>query len=114
MDWITKYKPTELNELMNCEQYLKKMNDWINNIKKTNKIILSIQGPVGCGKSILAELFLSSKKYNIIYNSISSIKNKNDFIEKIKDSSTKYDILNLLNSNKIINSYIVDDVDNNN
>ena len=114
MDWLTKYKPTKLNELSNCEQYLKKMNDWINNIKKTNKIILSIQGPVGCGKSILAELFLNSKNYNIIYNSISSIKNKNDFIEKIKDSSTKYDILNLLNSNKTINAYIVDDVDNSN
>ena len=114
MDWITKYKPTKLNELMNCEQYLKKMNDWVNNINKTKKFILSIQGPVGCGKSILVELFLNSKKYNVIYNSISSIKNKNDFIEKIKDSSSKYDILNLLNFNKTINAYIIDDVDNNN
>jgi len=114
MDWITKYKPTKLNELMNCEQYLKKMNDWVNNINKTKKIILNIQGPVGCGKSILVELFLNNKKYNVIYNSISSIKNKNDFIEKIKDSSTKYDILNLLNFNKTINAYIIDDVDNNN
>ena len=42
MDWITKYKPTKLNELMNCEQYLKKMNDWVNNINmmKTCKTIV--------------------------------------------------------------------------
>ena len=68
-------------------------------------------------RKILNKLFRSSKKsvdIDIDLSEFSSIKNKNDFIEKIKDSSTKYDILNLLNSNKTINAYIVDDVDNNN
>jgi len=113
MSWLDKYKPTNIKELYFFENYIKKMDEWFQKIDK-NKVALNIQGPIGCGKTILSKLYLNTKNYNINYYCISNIKSKNLFINKIKESSKTYDILSLLNSEKKKNAYIIDEVDNNN
>jgi hypothetical protein len=113
-NWLEKYKPKNLKDLYLFENYIKKMEDWFYKIDKTNKIVLNIQGPIGSGKTILANLYLKSKNYNINYFCINNIKNKNCFIEKLKENSKTYDILNLLKFKKQKNCYIIDEDDNNN
>jgi len=113
-NWIEKIKPKNLKDLYLFENYIKKMNDWFYSIEKNNKIVLNIQGPIGSGKTILANLYFKDKNYNINYFCINSIKNKNNFIEKLKENSKTYDILNLLKFKKQKNCYIIDEVDNNN
>ena len=113
-NWLEKYKPIDLKELYLFENYIKKLNDWFNNIEKSNKIVMNIQGPIGSGKTILSKLFLKNKDFNINYYCINNVKSKSIFIEKIKEISTTYDILNLLNFKKQKNAFIIDEVDNNN
>lgn len=113
-NWLEKYKPKNLKDLYLFENYIKKMEDWFYKIDKTNKIVLNIQGPIGSGKTILATLYLKSKDYNINYFCINNIKNKNTFIEKLKENSKTYDVLNLLKFKKQKNCYIIDEDDNNN
>lgn len=113
-NWLYKYKPNDLKDLYLFDNYIKKIEEWFSKIEKSNKIVLNIQGPIGSGKTILAELFLKKKDYNINYYCINNIKSKNIFIEKIKDISKTYDILNLLYSKKQKNAFIIDEVDNNN
>ena len=111
--WLEKHKPNDLKDLYLFDNYIKKIDEWFLKIKN-NKVVLNIQGPVGSGKTILAQLYLKKKDYNINYFCINNIKSKSLFIEKIKETSKTYDILNLLKFKKQKNAYIIDEVDNNN
>ena len=64
--------PYKLDDLIGMDKYIIHMNKWYTTLDKI--FILSLEGNTGIGKSILANLFLENKDYNILYFDISSIK----------------------------------------
>tara|TARA_Y100000389_G_scaffold144921_1_gene143357 strand:+ start:798 stop:1991 length:1194 start_codon:yes stop_codon:yes gene_type:complete len=102
---------TKLNDLIGVDKYISHMNKWYNNLNKI--FILSLEGNTGIGKSILAELFLIDKGYNITYFDISIIKTKTNMFQKIKQSFKSYDICSMLNNSKKKTAYILDNIESN-
>lgn len=106
---VESFQPNKLNDLIGMDKYTSYMNNWYS---KLNKIfILSLEGNTGIGKSILANLFLEDKNYNILYFDISSIKSKNLIYDKIKESFKTYDICSMLQNKKKKLAYIIDNMD---
>ena len=95
---IETFKINKLDDLIGMEKYILQMNKWYSNLEKI--FILSLEGNTGIGKSLLANLFLENKNYNIVYFDISSIKSKNLIYDKIKESFKTYDICSMLQNKK--------------
>lgn len=106
---IETFKINKLDDLIGMEKYILQMNKWYSNLEKI--FILSIEGNTGIGKSLLANLFLENKNYNILYFDISSIKSKNLIYDKIKESFKTYDICSMLQNKKKKLAYIIDNMD---
>ena len=101
--------PYKLNDLIGMDKYIIHMNKWYTTLDKI--FILSLEGNTGIGKSLLANLFLKNKDYNILYFDISSIKSKNLIYDKIKESFRTYDICSILQNKKKKLAYIIDNMD---
>ena len=101
--------PYKLDDLIGMDKYIIHMNKWYVTLDKI--FILSLEGNTGIGKSILANLFLENKDYNILYFDISSIKSKNLIYDKIKESFRTYDICSILQNKKKKLAYIIDNMD---
>jgi len=101
--------PYKLDDLIGMDKYIIHMNKWYTTLDKI--FILSLEGNTGIGKSILANLFLENKDYNILYFDISSIKSKNLIYDKIKESFRTYDICSILQNKKKKLAYIIDNMD---
>ena len=101
----------QIEDLIGVEKYIDSLNKWYSNLNKI--FITSIEGKTGIGKSTLAESFLLSKNYNIIYFDVSSVKSKNIINEKIQQSFKSYDIFNMLSDIKKENAYIIDNIEAN-
>ena len=62
---VESFQPNKLNDLIGMDKYISHMNNWYSKLDKI--FILSLEGNTGIGKSILANLFLEDKNYNILY-----------------------------------------------
>ena len=106
---VESFQPNKLNDLTGMDKYISHMNNWYSKLHKI--FILSLEGNTGIGKSLLANLFLTDKNYNILYFDISSIKSKNLIYDKIKESFKTYDICSMLQNKKKKLAYIIDNMD---
>tara|TARA_B110001452_G_scaffold70349_1_gene56840 strand:+ start:2524 stop:3732 length:1209 start_codon:yes stop_codon:yes gene_type:complete len=105
----SEYSSYSLNDLIGMDKYIIHMNKWYATLDKI--FILSLEGNTGIGKSMLSNLFLKNKDYNILYFDISSIKSKNLIYDKIKESFRTYDICSILQNKKKKLAYIIDNMD---
>ena len=105
------FEITSLDMLIGVDKYINHMDKWYSTLQKL--FILSIEGNTGTGKSILAEMFLKNKKYNIVYFDSSIIKSKSNIYDTINKSFRSYDICSILNKNNVKNAYIIDNVESN-
>lgn len=103
------FKINKLNDLIGMEKYISHMNKWYDNLNKI--FILSLEGNTGVGKSLLAQLFLEYKNYNVMYFDISSIKSKIHIFDKIKESFRTFDICSMLQNKRKKIGYIIDNLD---
>ena len=105
-------KPENLNELIGVNKYIPLLNNWFNNLKKKFTFLL-FDGNYGCGKTTLAELYLKSKNYNIMYFDMTFYKTKQIIFNLIKESFNKYNIVSYFNINeKQETAYIIDNISN--
>ena len=95
---IELFKINKLDDLIGIDKYVSHMDKWYNNLKKL--FILSLEGNNGTGKSILANLFLENKGYNVLYFDIATIKTKTHIFDKIKESFKTFDICSILQNKK--------------
>ena len=107
--FIDKYEPKELSDLIGMDKYITILDKWYSSLDK--KFIICINGENGCGKSILANLYLKSKNYNVLYFDISSYKNKSCIYDKIKESFRSFDIYSILLNQKKEMAYVIDNID---
>ena len=109
---IDSFKPSKLDELYDVSKYVKQLDKWYNNLE--NKFMFCVlSGSTGVGKSILGELYLKDKGYEIIDFDIINYKNKVKLFNKIKESFNTYDIYSMLLEQKKKIGYIIDNIDNN-
>ena len=108
--FIDTNEPKTLKELQGMDKYITQMNKWYSTLNK--KFILALHGDNGCGKTLLARLFLEDKGYNLLYFDISSYKSKTHIYDKIKESFKSYDIYSILLNQKKKLAYIIDNIDN--
>ena len=108
-DSIELFKINKLDDLIGMDKYVSHMNKWYDNLKKL--FILSLEGNNGIGKSILANLFLEKKGYNVLYFDIASIKSKTHILDKIKESFKTFDICSMLQNKKKKLGYIIDNIE---
>lgn len=107
--FIDKYEPKQLSDLIGMDKYITILDKWYSSLNK--KFIICINGENGCGKSILANLYLKSKNYNVLYFDISSYKNKSCIYDKIKESFRSFDIYSILLNEKKQMAYVIDNID---
>ena len=105
------FEITSLDMLIGVEKYISHMDKWYSTLNKL--FILSIEGNTGTGKSILAEMYLKNKNYNIIYFDVATIKSKNSIYDKINKSFKSYDICSMLNKKTQKTPYIIDNIESN-
>tara|TARA_B100001173_G_scaffold291565_1_gene283056 strand:+ start:597 stop:1796 length:1200 start_codon:yes stop_codon:yes gene_type:complete len=109
---IDSFKPTKLDELYDVSKYVKQLDKWYDNLE--NKFMFCVlSGSTGVGKSILGELYLKNKGYEIMEFDIINYKNKNKLFSKITESFNSFDVCSMLQQKKKKMGYIIDNIDNN-
>lgn len=105
-------EPNNINQLVGINMYIQTLDNWFNNLEKKFTFIL-FDGNYGCGKSILAKLYLQSKNYNIMYFDMTFYKNKQTIFNLIKESFNKFNIISYFNTEeKKKTAFIIDNISN--
>ena len=99
--WIEKYKPDNFKNFIDNKKSIRLLKEWyenyLNGIDKRNVIIIG--GPIGCGKTLLFELF--SKINNLKVININT-NNKHSNVKNILIKNLKFkNILSFMNDRKI-------------
>ena len=64
MTWLDTYSPKNIEDLLISKENYNKIHNWLENFKKNGEInCLYLYGPIGCGKTSIAHLFLKNFKY---------------------------------------------------
>ena len=111
--WTTKYKPTNLKEIVGNKVNVKRAKLWIQNYKKSKentKRALLISGAPGIGKTTLAHLLLEEFQYNTIEFNASDIRNQKLVKENLSNIMGKVSISSMMGGHKR-NGVIMDEVD---
>lgn len=93
----------DLNNSDNLDNDLSDINILLKSNVVNNKSCMVIHGPHGTGKTVLITTILKNKNYkiNVInFNKINSIKNNNDYIDKIFNSTDAYEMMLNLNDKR--------------
>ena len=111
--WTTKYKPTNIKEIVGNKINVKRAKLWLQNYKKSKentKRALLISGPPGIGKTTLAHLILNEFQYNVIEFNASDIRNQKLVKENLTNIMGKVSISSMMGGHKK-NGIIMDEVD---
>jgi len=104
--------PININELSGVNKYLSILDVWFNKLKDKFTFIL-FDGNYGCGKTTLAQLYLKSKNFNVMYFDMTFYKNKQIIFNLIKESFNKFNIISYFNTEeKQKTAFIIDNISN--
>ncbi len=104
MQWVEKYNPTNLKEVVGQQEVIKKVLYWFDNWKPGKKALL-LYSRTGCGKTSIAYALASQLDYEILELNASDFRDK-EHIKNIIGSSSKQ--ASLFKKAKII---LIDEVD---
>jgi len=115
-DFINKYKPKVLNELIGNKKSIEKAKNWIERIletvtgKKRRKNALLVVGPPGIGKTTFAHILLKEYGYDPIEFNASIVRTARSVRENMSKIINNKNILTLLDSNRK-SGIIMDEID---
>uniref|UniRef100_A0A6C0CJG2 AAA+ ATPase domain-containing protein n=1 Tax=viral metagenome TaxID=1070528 RepID=A0A6C0CJG2_9ZZZZ len=113
MQWVDKYKPIKEKDFVGNKAQLQECIEWIKTYKKHKQPLL-IQGPIGCGKTVLAHFLLNEYGYDPEEMSTSTSRSKDNVLRFFNNSSGSIKSLNRLfddASKRKQLAYIFDDID---
>jgi len=114
MNWLELYKPKLLSEFKNNQDEIKKCIKWIEDYKKdssSTKKVLFICGPVGCGKTLLADVLLKTYNYKKIELNSSDLRSQKKISEFLKKTLTYKNILDMFNDGNLPIGVLMDEID---
>ena len=114
LQWIDKYKPNNVNDILINKNSITHINNWLNNFQSSNNSgSIIISGTHGVGKNISIELLLKNLNYEQILLTSSIQKNKktiNDILKLCNKSQNIYDLL-INNQNNKKYALVIDDTE---
>lgn len=104
--------PTHIEELSGINKYIPTLDNWFNKLEEKFTFML-FDGNYGCGKTTLAQLYLESKNFNVMYFDMTVYKNKQTIFNLIKESFNKLNIISYFNKEeKQKTAFIIDNISN--
>ena len=77
MTWLDKYRPKTTKDILLSKENYNKIHERLDNFKnKKGHNCLYLYGPLGCGKTTIAHLFMQYFNYDIIEKNLSNITKK--------------------------------------
>jgi len=76
ISWLSKYKPTDINDILGNKNEINILNKWLSNFQKVKYSSIIISGNHGTGKNIIMSLLLNKFGYTIKQIHSSQMKNK--------------------------------------
>lgn len=111
MEWIQKYEPQTVNDLIGNKAIITKIYKWLQdyytNENTNHSIILS--GPHGSGKTVLSKLLLRETGYKMLFLDSNKLKNQEIFTDFKKKVQNKGSVHNLMTKTKVIKYALVID-----
>jgi DNA polymerase III delta prime subunit len=108
-NWLNKYSPKSIIEIIGNEIEKQKIGEWLDNYynkKNQSTSILVLTGSHGIGKTLCAKLISINKKYDILDINLYNSKNQKDTLNLINDITKSNNILNKINK-EIDTKYIL-------
>ena len=104
--------PIHIDELSGINKYIPTLDNWFNKLQEKFTFML-FDGNYGCGKTTLAQLYLESKNFNVMYFDMTIYKNKQIIFNLIKESFNKFNIISYFNTEeKQKTAFIIDNISN--
>ena len=114
MNWLEKYKPTNLNEFTTNKDEVIKAMDWIKRYKEdpdiTKKVLLII-GNTGCGKTLLANLIFQDFNYQKIELNSTDVRSQKKLGDFLKKSLTFKNVIDMFYEEKMPIGILLDEID---
>lgn len=116
LQWVDKYKPRNLNEVIGNKEIINKIDKWIkvfNNddlIYKDFRNAILLSGPPGIGKTTIAHLIYNKYKFDIIEFNASEIRTSKIISEKLHNILSGKSIKTMFQEN-IRTGVIMDEID---
>ena len=113
--WTDKWKPSNISEIVGHKSQIKKIKEWLKNIKSLKSQTLIISGNHGIGKTLTVKLILEEFNYypKIIYpNEIKEHRLLDDFEDFYNHKNSIYSKMKTNNKHKSNIALIFDDTEN--
>ena len=113
MLWTDKYNPKKISDFIGNKEKIEECVEWLRTYKQHKQPLL-IQGPIGCGKTILAHFLLESCNYEVIEMNTISSRSKENMLNMFVNSANGMKSLNRMfdsSRNKRPIGYVLDDID---
>lgn len=112
--WVDKYKPTKLEDIIGHQNTINNLKTYIEEIKddnlQLNKNIILI-GDGGIGKTLIVNLILEKLNYRIHYYDCSNINSSNVIKETISQSLYQQNVLEMMMNDNKKTAVIIEELD---
>ena len=114
MDLLNKVKPTHLDDILFFNDQIKNCIQWLDNFKtkkdRTKKVLLLI-GPIGCGKTCIAQLLFKKFDYKIIEQNASDLRSQKKIGEFLKKTLGFKNVIDLFYNEQKPIGLIMDEIE---
>ena len=114
MDLLNKVKPTQLDDILFFNDQIKNCIQWLDNFKtkkdRTKKVLLLI-GPIGCGKTCIAQLLFKKFDYKIIEQNASDLRSQKKIGEFLKKTLGFKNVIDLFYNEQKPIGLIMDEIE---
>jgi DNA polymerase III delta prime subunit len=113
MSWLEKYQPRTIENLIIDIRTVTKIKKWFTDFKNLKNVpnVLIINGPPGCGKTVMTSVFLEQFQFRKQEYNCSNLMKKKNIIGDLNDILNKKNIVNMFQNKKIETAIIIDEVD---
>ena len=114
MDLLNKVKPTQLDDILFFNDQIKNCIQWLDNFKtkkdRTKKVLLLI-GPIGCGKTCIAQLLFKKFDYKIIEQNATHLRSQKKIGEFLKKTLGFKNVIDLFYNEQKPIGLIMDEIE---
>ena len=114
MNWLEKYRPLYLKDLRSNKEETDKCIKWIKDYKKdckNTKKVLFIVGPIGCGKTNLANMIFQEFNYQKIELNSTDVRSQKKIGEFLRKALTYRNVVDMFNEGNKPIGILMDEID---